>query len=172
MSQLAAIRLACLEAKDEVPIIADGGIKEYGDVCKALVAGADAVMMGSMLAGVSESASESLLIDGKRMKAYRGMGSKGAIKDGSGSRYHASGSSENGIVPEGIEGAVPEKGPLHDTFHQLRGSIEKALFYTGSVSVKVLRQSARFTRASQAGQAEGHVHDVRVTSEAPNYSHS
>ncbi|MCJ8168975.1 IMP dehydrogenase [Atopomonas sediminilitoris] len=155
-----------------VPVIADGGIRFSGDLAKAIVAGASTVMMGSMFAGTEEAPGEVELFQGRTYKAYRGMGSLGAMAQSSGSsdRYFqdASAGAEK-LVPEGIEGRVPYKGPLHAIVHQLMGGLRSAMGYTGSSTVDDMRTRPEFVRITGAGMAESHVHDVQITKEAPNY---
>lgn len=151
-----------------VPIIADGGIKYSGDVTKALAAGADAVMIGSLFAGTEESPGESEIYQGRRFKVYRGMGSIGAMKEGSKDRYFQE--DETKLVPEGIEGRVPYKGPLKDSIHQLIGGLIQGMGYCGTKNLQELREDTQFIRISGAGLRESHPHDVQITKEAPNYS--
>ena len=156
----------------QIPVIADGGIRFSGDIAKALVAGAHAVMMGSMFAGTEEAPGEIELYQGRTYKSYRGMGSMGAMSQTSGSsdRYFqdASQGTEK-LVPEGIEGRVPYKGPLSAIIHQLMGGVRSAMGYTGSVDIETLRSKPSFVRVTSAGMSESHVHDVSITKEAPNY---
>lgn len=151
-----------------VPIIADGGIKYSGDVTKALAAGANAVMIGSLFAGTEESPGESEIYQGRRFKVYRGMGSIGAMKEGSKDRYFQE--DETKLVPEGIEGRVPYKGPLKDSIHQLIGGLIQGMGYCGTKNLQELREDTQFIRISGAGLRESHPHDVQITKEAPNYS--
>ena len=153
-----------------VPIIGDGGIKYSGDVIKAIAAGADCVMVGSLLAGVAESPGEVVLFEGRAFKAYRGMGSLGAMQQGSADRYGQAGVASPKLVPEGIEGRVPFKGPLEETVWQLVGGLRAGMGYVGSANIAELMQKATFVRISSAGLKESHVHDVVVTKEPPNYS--
>ena len=168
--QLTAI-MDCAEeaAKSGVPVIADGGLRTSGDAAKALAAGASAVMVGSMLAGTAESPGETFLYQGRSYKAYRGMGSVGAMSRGSADRYFQQDVSAMKLVPEGIEGQVPFKGPAADVVHQLVGGVKAAMGYTGSATIDDLRTRARFVRITNAGLSERHVHDVAITREAPNY---
>lgn len=165
----------------EVPVIADGGIKYSGDVAKALAAGAHSVMVGSVLAGTYESPGEEVLKDGRRYKLYRGMGSMGAMRQGSADRYFQdSGASPPGagssqveakkLVPEGIEGMVPYKGPVSDVLYQVVGGLRAAMGYCGAPDIETFRRETRFTRISNAGLIESHPHGVTITKEAPNYS--
>lgn len=155
-----------------IPIVADGGIKYSGDLAKAVAAGADVTMVGSLLAGTSESPGELVLYQGRSYKAYRGMGSVEAMRAGSSDRYFQDGAEEGGgkLVPEGIVGRVPFKGPLKDTVYQLMGGLRAAMGYTGSADIAAMHEDARFVRITSAGLKESHVHDVIITHEAPNYS--
>jgi IMP dehydrogenase len=159
----------CARATREggVPLIADGGIKYSGDITKAIAAGADCVMIGSLLAGTDESPGETILFQGRTFKTYRGMGSMGAMSQGSSERY----SQEPGgkLVPEGIEGRVAAKGPLSDLSYQLVGGLRSGMGYCGARDIQELQRNARFLRVSSAGLRESHVHDVIITKEAPNY---
>jgi len=152
-----------------VPVIADGGIKYSGDISKALAAGAAAVMIGSLFAGTEESPGETVLYQGRTYKEYRGMGSLGALERGSQDRYQQEGRSRKKLVPEGIEGRVPYKGALSHTMYQLVGGLKAGMGYCGCRSVTELQRNSRFIRLTQAGFREGHVHDVVITREAPNY---
>ncbi|API92231.1 inosine-5'-monophosphate dehydrogenase [Virgibacillus pantothenticus] len=152
-----------------VPVIADGGIKYSGDIVKALAAGAHAVMLGSMFAGVTESPGETEIFQGRQYKVYRGMGSVGAMKAGSKDRYFQEDSEVKKLVPEGIEGRVAYKGPLADTIHQLVGGLRSGMGYCGTPTIEKLRQDAQFVRITNAGLRESHPHDVHITKEAPNY---
>ena len=168
--QLTAIMESAEEAaKSGVPIIADGGLRTSGDAAKALAAGASTIMVGSMLAGTAESPGETFLYQGRSYKSYRGMGSVGAMARGSADRYFQADVSAMKLVPEGIEGQVPFKGPAADVVHQLVGGIKAAMGYTGSATIDELRERARFVRITNAGLSESHVHDVAITREAPNY---
>lgn len=149
-------------------IIADGGIKYSGDIVKALAAGGHAVMLGSLLAGTSESPGETEIFQGRRFKVYRGMGSIAAMEKGSSDRYFQEDNKK--LVPEGIEGRVPYKGPLAETIYQLVGGIRSGMGYTGAKNLKDLRENAQFIRMSGAGLRESHPHDVQITKEAPNYT--
>jgi IMP dehydrogenase len=150
-----------------VPLIADGGIKFSGDVTKAIAAGADCVMIGSLFAGTEESPGETILYQGRTFKSYRGMGSLGAMSQGNADRYGQDPNSK--LVPEGIEGRVPYKGVLADLVFQLVGGLKSGMGYTGSRTIQELHEKARFLRVSSAGLRESHVHDVIITKEAPNY---
>jgi IMP dehydrogenase len=151
-----------------VPVIADGGIKQTGDLPKALAAGADCIMIGSMLAGTSESPGEEILRDGRRYKTYRGMGSLGAMSGGSADRYFQEDSKK--LVPEGIEGIVAYKGPVSDVLFQMVGGLRSAMGYCGAPDVAALKRDAQFVTITQASLIESHPHDVTVTNDAPNYS--
>ena len=151
----------------DVPIIADGGIKNSGDIAKALAAGGHTVMLGGMLAGVEEAPGETILYEGRSYKSYRGMGSISAMRQGSGDRYFQTGSTK--LVAEGIEGRVVYKGPLADTVFQLVGGLRAGMGYVGAHTVDELRRNARFMRITHAGLIESHPHDVTITKEAPNY---
>jgi IMP dehydrogenase len=168
--QLTAIMDSANEAaKSGVPVIADGGLRTSGDAAKALAAGASTVMVGSMLAGTAESPGEVFLYQGRSYKSYRGMGSVGAMARGSADRYFQQDVSAMKLVPEGIEGQVPFKGPAADVIHQLVGGIKAAMGYTGSATIEDLKTRAQFVRITNAGLSESHVHDVAITREAPNY---
>jgi IMP dehydrogenase len=168
--QLTAIIESAEEAaKSGVPIIADGGLRTSGDAAKALAAGASTVMVGSMLAGTAESPGEVFLYQGRSYKSYRGMGSVGAMARGSADRYFQQDVSAMKLVPEGIEGQVPFKGPAADVIHQLVGGVKAAMGYTGSATLADLRERGKFVRITNAGLSESHVHDVAITREAPNY---
>ncbi len=169
MPQMSAIyRCAGAARKHGVPIIADGGIKFSGDIVKAIAAGANAVMLGSLLAGLEESPGELVLYEGRHFKEYRGMGSLGAMK-GFGRDRYASGQSSGKLVPEGIEGRVPYKGRLHDYVYQLVGGLRSGMGYAGAASLENLRTKTPLTRITNAGLIESHPHDVIITKEAPNY---
>ena len=154
-----------------IPLIADGGIRFSGDVAKALVAGASAIMLGSMFAGTEESPGEVEYYQGRAYKAYRGMGSLGAMsqKQGSSDRYFQSSNAEDKLVPEGIEGRVPYKGPLSPIIHQLIGGVRSSMGYTGCKDIQEMNTKPSFVRVTNAGMIESHVHDVIITKEAPNY---
>lgn len=167
--QITAVYDCATEArKHGVPIIADGGIKYSGDIVKALAAGGHAVMLGSLLAGVSESPGEREIYQGRQFKVYRGMGSLGAMEKGSKDRYFQENAQK--LVPEGIEGRIPYKGPLNDTIHQLIGGIRAGMGYCGTATLDDLRNDGQFIRITGAGLRESHPHDVQITKEAPNYS--
>jgi IMP dehydrogenase len=169
--QLTAILAAAgAAAKSGVPVIADGGIRTSGDIAKALAAGASTVMVGSLLAGTEEAPGETFLYQGRTYKSYRGMGSVGAMARGSADRYFQQDIKDQlKLVPEGIEGQVPYKGPVRDIVHQLVGGVKAAMGYTGSATIAELQKRARFVRITNAGLSESHVHDVTITREAPNY---
>ena len=168
--QITAIVDAVRGAGD-VPVIADGGIKYSGDVVKALAAGAESVMVGSMLAGTEESPGESFLLEGRRFKVIRGMGSLSAMEEGSGDRYFQEGEvSPSKLVPEGIEGRVPYRGPVADVLFQMVGGLRSGMGYCGVNDITALRTETEFIRITSAGLRESHPHDVVVTREAPNYS--
>ena len=153
-----------------VPAIADGGIRYSGDLAKAIVAGANSVMVGSMFAGTEESPGEVELYQGRSYKSYRGMGSVGAMARGSADRYFQQDIKDQmKLVPEGIEGQVPFKGPAKDVIHQLTGGIKAAMGYTGAATIEELQKRGSFIRITNAGLSESHVHDVSITREAPNY---
>jgi IMP dehydrogenase len=166
--QITAISECARATRDSgVPLISDGGIKFSGDVTKAIAAGADSVMIGSLLAGTEESPGETILYQGRTFKSYRGMGSLGAMALGASDRYAQDPSGK--LVPEGIEGRVPYKGPLSELVYQLVGGLRAGMGYCGCANIKELQQRAKFLRVSSAGLRESHVHDVIITKEAPNY---
>jgi len=168
MPQITAIQACAEEAhRQGVTVVADGGIKYSGDVTKALAAGADAVMLGSLLAGLEESPGELIIYEGRRFKEYRGMGSLGAMKGLARDRYGAQTGGKH--VPEGIEGQVPYKGPLADFVFQLMGGLRSGMGYVGARSLAELREKARLVRITHAGLIESHPHSIFVTKEAPNY---
>jgi IMP dehydrogenase len=167
--QLTAIMDAA-RAANGVPIIADGGIRTSGDMAKALAAGASSVMVGSLLAGTEEAPGDTFLYQGRSYKSYRGMGSVGAMARGSADRYFQQDIRDHlKLVPEGIEGQVPYKGPVREIVHQMVGGVKAAMGYTGSTTIAELQKRARFVRITNAGLAESHVHDIAITREAPNY---
>jgi IMP dehydrogenase len=167
--QLTAIMEAAKGA-NSVPIIADGGIRTSGDMAKALAAGASTVMVGSLLAGTEEAPGDIFLYQGRSYKSYRGMGSVGAMARGSADRYFQQDIKDHlKLVPEGIEGQVPYKGPVREIIHQMVGGVKAAMGYTGSTTIAELQKRARFIRITNAGLSESHVHDVAITREAPNY---
>ncbi len=171
LPQLTAVMDAVDGVEGAVPIIADGGVRYSGDIVKALAAGAESVMMGSMFAGTDESPGESFLLEGRRFKTVRGMGSLSAMEEGSADRYFQEGPSDDGrkLVPEGIEARVPYKGPVSDTLYQLVGGLRSGMGYCGAASLSELRSNARFVRVTMGGLRESHPHDVTITREAPNY---
>jgi len=170
LPQLTAIMDAVAGAGDEVPVIADGGVRYSGDLVKALAAGAHSVMMGSMFAGTDESPGESFLLEGRRFKTVRGMGSLSAMEEGSADRYFQEGEGEQRkLVPEGIEARVPYKGPVSDTVYQLIGGLRSGMGYCGVSAIEELRTRTRFNRVTTGGLRESHPHDVTITREAPNY---
>ncbi len=167
--QITAVFDAASEAsKHNIPIIADGGIKYSGDIVKALAAGADTVMLGSMVAGCKEAPGDYELYQGRQFKVYRGMGSLGAMGRGSSDRYFQG--EQKKFVPEGVEGRVPYKGPLADTIFQLLGGLRSGMGYTGCANIQELHDKAQFVRITGAGLKESHPHDIQITKEAPNYS--
>jgi IMP dehydrogenase len=167
--QLTAV-FDAVEGAGDVPVIADGGIKYSGDIVKALAAGASSVMMGSMLAGTEESPGESILLEGRRFKTIRGMGSLSAMQDGSADRYFQDGEmSARKLVPEGIEGRVPYKGPVSDVLFQMVGGLRSGMGYVGCATIDALRIESQFVRITSAGLRESHPHDVTITRESPNY---
>jgi IMP dehydrogenase len=152
-----------------VPVIADGGLRTSGDIAKALAAGADCVMIGGMFAGTEEAPGEVELYQGRSYKSYRGMGSLGAMQKGSSDRYFQDEADADKLVPEGIEGRVPYRGPLRNIVHQLAGGLRASMGYVGCATVEEMRAKPRFVRVTTAGMRESHVHDVAITKEAPNY---
>ena len=166
--QLTAIMDAA-EAAGDVPIIADGGIKFSGDFAKAIAAGASCAMVGSAIAGTEEAPGEVILFQGRSYKSYRGMGSLGAMARGSADRYFQKDAASDKLVPEGIEGQVPYKGPVSGVVHQMVGGLRAAMGYTGNANVEDMRKACNFVRITGAGLKESHVHDVQITRESPNY---
>ncbi len=152
-----------------IPVIADGGIRYSGDIAKALAAGAHTIMIGSLLAGTDEAPGQVEIYQGRSYKSYRGMGSLGAMGEGSSDRYFQEGTKGDKLVPEGVEGRVPYKGPMINIIHQLMGGLRSSMGYTGSVNIEAMRTKTQFVRITNAGIRESHVHDVMVTKEAPNY---
>lgn len=168
--QISAVMNVAAALKDRIPIISDGGVRYSGDFAKALAAGASVVMVGSMLAGTEEAPGEVELFQGRSYKSYRGMGSLGAMADGSKDRYFQDTTNEvEKLVPEGIEGRVPYKGPMASIVHQMVGGLRASMGYTGCKSVEEVRTKTRFVKITSAGMRESHVHDVTITKEAPNY---
>jgi IMP dehydrogenase len=153
-----------------VPIIADGGIRHSGDITKAIAAGADCVMIGSLFAGLDESPGQTVIYQGRQFKEYRGMGSLGAMVAGSADRYGQSGAQRDKLVPEGVEGRVPHRGRLAEFVYQLVGGMRAGMGYCGTPDIASLRTQARFVRVSTASMAESHPHDIAITREAPNYT--
>jgi IMP dehydrogenase len=176
--QVTAISEAASVARPAgVPVIGDGGLQYSGDIAKAVVAGADAVMVGSLLAGCEESPGELLFINGKQFKSYRGMGSVGAMQSRAGGRSYSRDRyaqddllSDDKLVPEGIEGQVPYRGPLAAVAHQLVGGMRAAMGYSGASTIGELQRNGRFIRITSAGLRESHPHDIQMTTEAPNYA--
>ncbi|MBW3552968.1 MAG: IMP dehydrogenase [Gemmatimonadetes bacterium] len=167
--QLTAVMDSVRGTKGEVPVVADGGIRYSGDIVKAIAAGAHAVMMGSLLAGTEESPGESFLLEGRRFKTVRGMGSLSAMEEGSADRYFQDENTGRKLVPEGIEGRVPYKGPVGDVLYQLIGGLRSGMGYCGTPDIETLRTRAEFMRITGGGLRESHPHDVAITREAPNY---
>ena len=161
--------LSKITRKLGIPLIADGGIKYSGELPKAIAAGADTIMIGSLFAGTDESPGETILFQGRTYKTYRGMGSIGAMKQGSKDRYFQGGEEDIKLVPEGIEGRVPFRGPLSENVHQLMGGLRSGMGYTGCKTINDLQENGQFMRITNAGLRESHVHDVNITHEAPNY---
>ncbi len=168
--QLSAI-MDCVDVarKNDIPIIADGGLRYSGDIAKALAAGADSVMLGSLLAGMDESPGESILYEGRQYKSYRGMGSMGAMQEGSGDRYFQEGTEATKLVPEGIEGMVPYRGHVRNAIHQILGGLRSSMGYCGARSIPDFGKKTEFVQISSAGVKENHPHEVRIVKEAPNY---
>ena len=172
MPQITAIANACRACDDaDIPVIADGGIRQSGDIAKAIAAGASSVMLGSLFAGLDESPGELVLHRGRRFKSYRGMGSEGAMAAGSGDRYgQGQVKDTRKFVPEGVEGRVPYRGPLGDFVYQMVGGLRSAMGYCGCRTVDQFRSDARFVRVSSATVIENHPHDIQITKESPNYT--
>ncbi|MEL7337527.1 MAG: IMP dehydrogenase, partial [Planctomycetota bacterium] len=169
--QISAIAAAAGAAKERnIPIIADGGIRFSGDITKAIAAGASCVMIGSLFAGLTESPGRVILYQGRQFKAYRGMGSLGAMAKGSSDRYRQKNAPAGKLVPEGVEGRVPFKGPLSDYVFQLVGGLRSGMGYVGTNTIEELRTDAQFIQVSAATVRENHPHDIAITHEAPNYS--
>ena len=167
--QITAIDLVANALKDEIPLIADGGIRYSGDLAKAIAAGASTVMLGSMFAGTEESPGEVELFQGRSYKSYRGMGSMGAMEKGSSDRYFQDASDPEKLVPEGIEGRVPYRGPLRSIIHQLIGGLRASMGYCGCATIEQMRTRPQFVRVTSAGVREAHPHDIQIVKEAPNY---
>ena len=167
--QVTAISMVAEALQDRIPLIADGGIRYSGDIGKAIVAGASTVMIGGLFAGTEESPGETELFQGRSYKSYRGMGSLGAMEKGSKDRYFQDSSDADTLVPEGIEGRVPYRGPLSAVVHQLAGGLRATMGYVGCASIEEMRAKPQFVKVTGAGQRESHVHDVQITKEPPNY---
>ena len=171
--QLTAIMDAVeVTKKEDIPVIADGGLRYSGDIAKALAAGADSIMLGSVLAGMDESPGETILYEGRQYKTFRGMGSLGAMEEGSGDRYFQEDTDNKKLVPEGIEGMVPYRGPVKNTIHQLTGGIRSSMGYCGCKTIEEFGTRSEFIEITAAGVRESHPHEVRIVKEAPNYSAS
>ena len=168
--QLTAV-MDCVDTAttDNIPVIADGGIRYSGDIAKAIAAGASTVMLGSILAGMDESPGEFILFEGRQYKSYRGMGSLGAMQDGGGERYFQNDTEDKKLVPEGIEGIVPYRGSVKNTIHQLMGGLRSSMGYCGGENILDFQKKAEFIQSTQAGVKESHPHEVKITKEAPNY---
>ena len=170
MPQLSGVMDCVDEANNHnIPVIADGGIRYSGDLAKAIAAGAEVVMMGSVLAGMDESPGEFILYEGRQYKSYRGMGSLGAMQQGSGDRYFQEGAEATKLVPEGIEGMVPYRGSVRNTIHQLMGGLRSSMGYCGAKNIKDFHRKAEFIQTTSAGVKESHPHEVKIMKEAPNY---
>ncbi|GAA5008762.1 IMP dehydrogenase [Lysobacter lycopersici] len=167
--QVTAVSMVAEALQDRIPLIADGGIRYSGDIGKALVAGASSVMIGGLFAGTEESPGEIELFQGRSYKSYRGMGSLGAMEKGSKDRYFQDSSDADKLVPEGIEGRVPVRGPLSGVVHQLAGGLRATMGYVGCATIEDMRKKPQFVKVTGAGQRESHVHDVQITKEPPNY---
>ncbi|HEY4530377.1 MAG TPA: IMP dehydrogenase [Luteimonas sp.] len=167
--QITAVDMVASALQDRIPLIADGGIRYSGDIGKALAAGASTVMIGGLFAGTEETPGETELYQGRSYKSYRGMGSLGAMEKGSSDRYFQDATAADKLVPEGIEGRVPYRGPLSGVIHQLIGGLRATMGYVGCASIDEMRQKPQFVKITGAGQRESHVHDVQITKEPPNY---
>ncbi len=167
--QITAVAMVAEALQDRIPLIADGGIRYSGDIGKAIVAGASTVMVGGLFAGTEEAPGETELFQGRSYKSYRGMGSLGAMEQGSKDRYFQDASDADKLVPEGIEGRVPYRGPLSDVVHQLAGGLRATMGYVGMATIEEMRKKPTFVRVTNAGSRESHVHDVQITKEPPNY---
>ncbi|WP_133478332.1 IMP dehydrogenase [Cognatilysobacter segetis] len=167
--QITAVSMVAEALQDRIPLVADGGIRFSGDIGKAIVAGASSVMIGGLFAGTEESPGEIELFQGRSYKSYRGMGSLGAMEKGSKDRYFQDASDADKLVPEGIEGRVPYRGPLANVVHQLAGGLRATMGYVGCATVEEMRKKPSFVRVTSAGTRESHVHDVQITKEPPNY---
>ncbi|MDQ3286655.1 MAG: IMP dehydrogenase [Pseudomonadota bacterium] len=167
--QITAVAMVAEALQDRIPLIADGGIRYSGDIGKAIVAGASSVMVGGLFAGTEEAPGEVELFQGRSYKSYRGMGSLGAMEQGSKDRYFQDSSDADKLVPEGIEGRVPYRGPLSGVVHQLAGGLRATMGYVGTATIEEMRKKPSFVRVTNAGSRESHVHDVQITKEPPNY---
>lgn len=167
--QITAVAMVAEALQDRIPLIADGGIRYSGDIGKAIVAGASTVMVGGLFAGTEEAPGDTELFQGRSYKSYRGMGSLGAMEQGSKDRYFQDASDADKLVPEGIEGRVPYRGPLSDVVHQLAGGLRATMGYVGTATIEEMRKKPSFVRVTNAGSRESHVHDVQITKEPPNY---
>ena len=167
--QVSAVAMVAEALQDRIPLIADGGIRYSGDIGKAIAAGASTVMIGGLFAGTEESPGEMELFQGRSYKSYRGMGSLGAMEKGSKDRYFQDASDADKLVPEGIEGRVPYRGPLAGVVHQLAGGLRATMGYVGCATIEDMRTQPRFVKVTAAGSRESHVHDVQITKEPPNY---
>jgi IMP dehydrogenase len=169
--QITAVMNACRAADPKgVPVLADGGVRHSGDITKALAAGASAVMLGSLFAGLDEAPGELIIHMGRRYKTYRGMGSSGAMMAGSADRYGQQDVAVRKFVPEGVEGRVPYRGPLSDFVYQMVGGLRAGMGYCGTRNIETLRRDTRFCRISGAALVESHPHGITITKESPNYS--
>jgi IMP dehydrogenase len=167
--QITAVSMVAEALRGEIPLIADGGVRYSGDIAKAIAAGASTVMIGGLFAGTEEAPGEVELFQGRSYKSYRGMGSLGAMEKGSKDRYFQDASDADKLVPEGIEGRVPYRGPLRNIVHQLAGGLRASMGYVGCASIDEMRTRPSFVRVTNAGAREAHVHDVQITKEPPNY---
>jgi IMP dehydrogenase len=167
--QISAVYAAASALKGDIPVIADGGVRHSGDIAKAIVAGAESVMMGSVLAGTEESPGEKILYEGRQYVIYRGMGSLDAIKSREGSRQRYGLSNEDDLVPQGIEGMIPYSGTVTKVLKQYCGGLRASLGYCGCRTIPELKARGQFVRVSAAGAVEAHAHDIKITKEAPNY---
>ena len=167
--QVTAVAMVAEALQDRIPLIADGGIRYSGDIGKAIVAGASTVMVGGLFAGTEEAPGEVELFQGRSYKSYRGMGSLGAMEKGSKDRYFQDASDADKLVPEGIEGRVPYRGPLSGVVHQLAGGLRATMGYVGCATIEEMRKKPSFVKVTTAGTRESHVHDVQITKEPPNY---
>ncbi|KLD74289.1 inosine-5-monophosphate dehydrogenase, partial [Xanthomonas hyacinthi DSM 19077] len=167
--QITSIDLVATALKGEIPLIADGGIRYSGDIPKALAAGASSVMLGSMFAGTEEAPGEVELFQGRSYKSYRGMGSIGAMQLGSKDRYFQDEADADKLVPEGIEGRVPYRGPIRNIIHQMMGGLRASMGYMGAANIDEIHEKAQFVKVTGAGVREAHPHDIQITKEAPNY---